>query len=148
MVVADRMDFFDALVRYETDLWNSVEHDVQRETGVGLGTLQALRVITRHSPVARVNELSRDLGITIGAASKFVDRLARDGLAARSPHPDDRRSSLLSLTRTGEQARSEGEAALARSLERLVGDVDLAAATAHLTRLQARLAAIAEQRAA
>lgn len=144
MMVIDRMDFFDALVRYETDLWNAAERDIQRETGMGLGTLQALRVIARHAPEARVNELSRDLGITIGAASKFVDRLERDGLATRAPHPDDRRSSLLSLTQTGERARSEGEGALVRSLERLVGDIDLAAATAVLEELQARLATVAE----
>ncbi len=142
------MDFFDALVRYETDLWNTAERELQRETGLGLGTLQALRVIVRHSPAARVNELSRDLGITIGAASKFVDRLERDGLAAREPHPDDRRSSLITLTQTGERARSEGEGALARSLERLVGDVDLAAATAVLGALQARLASSGEGAAA
>ncbi|KQQ66217.1 hypothetical protein ASF63_13010 [Microbacterium sp. Leaf320] len=138
------MDFFDALVRYETDLWNAAEREIQRETGMGLGTLQALRVIARHTPVARVNELSRDLGITIGAASKFVDRLERDGLAARAPHPDDRRSSLVTLTQTGEGARREGEGALDRSLERLFGGVDLTAATTLLTRLQARLGTLSE----
>lgn len=142
------MDFFDALVRYETDLWNAAERDIKRETGMGLGTLQALRVIARHSPAARVNELSRDLGITIGAASKFVDRLERDGLAARAPHPEDRRSSLLSLTQAGERARSEGEGTLARSLERLIGDEDLVAATMALSALQARLATSGEEKAA
>lgn len=144
MTVTDRMDFFDALVRYETDLWNTAERELQRETGMGLGSLQALRAIARHTPAARVNELSRDLGITIGAASKFVDRLERDGLAARSPHPDDRRSSLITLTQTGERARSEGEGALARSLDRLVGDVDLTPAMSLLDELQARLVTRAE----
>ncbi|MFJ4998500.1 MarR family winged helix-turn-helix transcriptional regulator [Microbacterium sp. NPDC088619] len=144
MTVTDRMDFFDALVRYETDLWNAAERELQSETHMGLGTLQALRVIASHAPVARVNEVSRDLGITIGAASKFVDRLERDGLAARAPHPDDRRSSLVTLTQTGERARREGEGVLVRSLERLVGDVDLTAATTLLTRLQARLGTLAE----
>jgi MarR family multiple antibiotic resistance transcriptional regulator len=148
MTVIDRMDFFDALVRYETDLWNTAERELQRETGTGLGSLQALRVIARHTPAARVNELSRDLGITIGAASKFVDRLERDGLAARAPHPDDRRSSLITLTQTGERVRSEGEGALVRSLERLLGDVDLTAATSALDELQARLGTPAEGAAA
>ena len=145
MMVADHMDFFDALVRYETDLWNAIEREVSRETGTGLGTLQALRVIANHAPTARVNELSRDLGITIGAASKFVDRLERDGLAARAPHPDDRRSSLLALTRAGERARVDGEDALAGSLERMVGDIDVTAVTALLATLQARLATSAER---
>jgi DNA-binding MarR family transcriptional regulator len=142
------MDFFDALIRYETDLWNITERELQRETGMGLGTLQALRVLARYAPSARVNELSRDLGITIGAASKFVDRLERDGLAQRAPHPDDRRSSLVTLTQTGERARSEGEGALARSLDRLIGDVDVTAASETLDALQARLATTGEEEAA
>ncbi|KQR47954.1 hypothetical protein ASF87_03145 [Microbacterium sp. Leaf161] len=133
------MDFFDALVRYETDLWNAAATDLTRETGLGLGTLQALRVIARHSPASRVNELSRDLGITIGAASKFVDRLERDGMASRTPHPEDRRSSLIALTPAGEQARKDGEDSLARTLSRLIGDADVTAATAVLRALQMRL---------
>jgi MarR family multiple antibiotic resistance transcriptional regulator len=139
MSVADRMDFFDKLVRYETDLWNVAERDIARGGGVGLGTLQALRVIARHAPATRVNEVSRDLGITIGAASKFVDRLERDGLAARAPHPDDRRSSLVALTAAGQSALDTGEAALQRSLERTVGGEDLSALTGALGDLQRRL---------
>lgn len=134
------MDFFDALVRYETDLWNVAATDLARETGLGLGTLQALRVIARHSPASRVNELSRDLGITIGAASKFVDRLERDGMASRTPHPEDRRSSFIALTPAGERARQAGEESLARTLSRVVGDEDVTAATAVLRALQMRLA--------
>lgn len=138
------MDFFDALVRSETDLWNLAERELSRSEGFGLGTLQALRVIAHHSPASRVNELSRDLGITIGAASKFVDRLERDGLAVRAPHPDDRRSSLISLTEAGERARRAGERSLSSTLDRLLDDVDVSAATAVLTVLQMRLASVAE----
>lgn len=139
------MNFFDALVRYETDLWNTVATDLARETGVGLGTLQALRVIAQHAPAARVNEVSRDLGITIGAGSKLVDRLERDGLASRTPHPDDRRSSLISLTESGGRARRSGEEVLARTLERVIGETDVAPMMSMLAELQMRLALTGER---
>ena len=55
----------------------------------------------RHSGAARVQELRTELGITVGAASKLVDRLERDGLVVRTAHPHDRRSSLVTLTAPG-----------------------------------------------
>ena len=65
--------------------------------------MQALRIVHRQ-PAARVNDLSAALAITVGAASKLVDRLERNGLAVRSPHPTDRRSSVIALTPTGRSA--------------------------------------------
>lgn len=37
----------------------------------------------------------------MGAASKLVDRLERDALVRRVPHPEDGRSSLIELTAEG-----------------------------------------------
>ncbi|MEL4383306.1 MarR family winged helix-turn-helix transcriptional regulator, partial [Shewanella algae] len=72
---------------------------------VGLGTLLALRIVGDAGGNARVLDVSEALAITIGAASKQIDRLERSGLAERRPHPHDRRSSLLSLTAAGARAR-------------------------------------------
>jgi DNA-binding MarR family transcriptional regulator len=144
MIVRDRMDFFDALMRYETLLWSTVERDLSHAGAVGLGTLQGLRVIQRFAPRARVHEVSRELGITIGAASKFVDRLERDGLAVRTPHPTDRRSSLLTLTEIGERARSAGEDVLATSLAPTLSGADLDEIMPLLRTLQSRLETVHE----
>lgn len=144
----ESMDFFDRLVRYETDLWNALDKDLAHQGAVGLATLQALRVIHRRSPSCRVHEVSEDLGITIGAASKLVDRLERDGLAARSPHPDDRRSSLVLLTGEGDRVRRIGEGVVEGSLESTLGDEDLSAVTAALDSLQLRLDAVRKGRRA
>ena len=146
MVDYAAMDFFDRLVRLETDLWNSVDKDLLRVGAVGLGALQALRVIQRHSPACRVQEVSHDLGITIGAASKMVDRLERDGLAVRQPNPDDRRSSLVLLAGEGDRARRAGEAIVASSLKGVLGADDVATVTAILVSLQGRLDAVREGR--
>lgn len=134
------MDFLETLVRYETDLWNRVQHELARRGLEGLGTLMALRVISKHEGRARVQELSRDLGITIGAASKLADRLERDGLAVRHPNPEDRRSSLIALTPIGEGAKVSGETAAEAALARLVGSSDdVVRITRTLARLQSRL---------
>jgi DNA-binding MarR family transcriptional regulator len=41
------------------------------------------------------------LHITVGAASKVVDRVEAAGHCVRLPNPDDRRSSLIELTPSG-----------------------------------------------
>ena len=97
------MKFFDALVRYEIALWNAVDRELARQHQISLGQLHALRVVDRYDGQARVQDLSDDIGITVGAASKLVDRLERGGLAVRIPNPVDRRSSLISLTVPGRQ---------------------------------------------
>ena len=121
------MDFFDALVRYETDLWNHLDARLLESGGVSLAVLDALRVIARHPGEARVAELQEGLRITVGAASKLVDRLERGGLARRRPHPADRRSSLLELTEAGRRAHDSGvvnlRAEMGRHLDGASGDL-------------------------
>ena len=122
------MDFFDVLVRYETSLWNHLDDRLAAVGTVRLGTLSALRVLRRHPGSARVQELRTELGITVGAASKLVDRLERAGLATRSAHPDDRRSSLITLTAAGEAALDQASAIVDRALQEHLGDEPAAAA--------------------
>jgi DNA-binding MarR family transcriptional regulator len=111
------MDFFDALIRYETDLWNHMDARLRHGGATSLAVLEALRVIERHPGSARVADLQGELRITVGAASKLVDRLERDGLARRRPNPNDRRSSVLDLTETGRERHDHGVAILARELD-------------------------------
>lgn len=134
--------FLDALVRYETYLWNHLDHCLAEAGEVALSTLSALRVVRRHAGECRVQDLRADLGITVGAASKLVDRLERDGLAVRRPHPHDRRSSLVALSPAGEAAHTSGVAVVDAALaEHLADAVGVDEATDLLTRLMARLGA-------
>ena len=135
------MEFFDAVIRYETALWSHVERAL-RDAGAGsLADLDGLRAIAAHDS-ARVHEVSRTLGITIGAASKLVDRLERAGLATRRAHPTDGRSSIVSLTASGEARRAEGEAVVGAAVDaHLAGSgVDAAAIVRSLGLLRAALA--------
>jgi DNA-binding MarR family transcriptional regulator len=123
----DAMDFFDALIRYETDLWNHLDRRLRHAGATSLAVLEALRVIERHPGSARVADLQDELRITVGAASKLVDRLERDGLARRRPNPTDRRSSLLDLTETGRERHDQGVTILEREIDdHLAGFADKA----------------------
>jgi MarR family multiple antibiotic resistance transcriptional regulator len=133
------MEFFDVLVRYEIALWNAVNRELGRQDQISLGQLHALRVVGSYGGQARVQDLSSDIGITVGAASKLADRLERDGLASRSPNPTNRRSSLIALTAAGQQALASAMDVYSRAVARAVGEEDVELLTAALRRLQARL---------
>jgi MarR family multiple antibiotic resistance transcriptional regulator len=134
------MQLFELLVRFETDFWNAIERQLNRAGLIGLATLQALRVLDRHEGSGRVHELSQELSISIGAASKLVDRLERDGLAVRRPHPEDRRSSLVGLTTAGQSARIRAEEVAGLFTARVLdASVDVGAFADTLHTLQNRL---------
>jgi DNA-binding MarR family transcriptional regulator len=55
---------------------------------------KALDVLTRRGPVTS-GDLARELGLTPGAVTGLVDRLARAGYAQRVPDAADRRKTLV-----------------------------------------------------
>jgi DNA-binding MarR family transcriptional regulator len=115
--------FFTELVRLEIDLWDRLEQLHASQGVVSVAQLQALRAIGSARGNARVQDISTALQITVGAASKLVDRLERDGLAARAAHPSDRRSMIISLTSSGEIALEEAAGASDQSLTKLLSDI-------------------------
>jgi DNA-binding MarR family transcriptional regulator len=134
------MDFFDALIRYETNLWNHVDRRLQTAGAPSLAVLSALRVLKRYAPASRVQELRLELRITVGAASKLADRLEKEGLVQRQPHPSDRRSSFIALTPTGEQALTRGARVLQDALSVHLAGEDISALVSAVRRLDERLA--------
>ena len=142
--MADLPPLFADLVRLEIELWNAVEARLRAELGVGLGAAQTLAVVAA-VPDCRVHDIVRGLSITVGGASKTVDRLGRDGLVARLPHPSDRRSSVIALTRAGASMHAKAQQLIETELEARVGGVlsDRAIDQLHrtITKLRAALAA-------
>jgi DNA-binding MarR family transcriptional regulator len=88
---------FTRLVRAQTRLWNSVDARVREEHGVPLTQLTALQVIAS-TESCRVGDLVGILHITVGGASKVVDRLEAAGLVTRATNERDRRSRVLQPT--------------------------------------------------
>jgi DNA-binding MarR family transcriptional regulator len=141
--MADLPALFADLVRLEIELWDAVEARLRTDLGVGLATAQTLAVVATMED-CRVHDIVRGLSITVGGASKTVDRLERHGLVARRPHPSDRRSSVIALTRTGATTHAEAQRLIAAELEARIGGVlpDRALDQLHraITRLRAALA--------
>jgi DNA-binding MarR family transcriptional regulator len=134
--------FFKVLLHYEIALWNALDAALRDAHSLPLGRFQALGALKKRGGNGRIHDLAGDLGITVGATSKLVDRLEQDGSARRQPNPDDRRSSLISLTPEGERlhaaASATFEAALRASLP--TEEVNLPALTVRLAGLLDHLA--------
>ena len=133
------MELFDVVVRYEIALWNVVDGALADAGAVSLAQLQALTVVEEMSGAARVLDIAEGIGVTVGAASKLVDRLERSGLVERRPNPDDRRSSLIALTDEGESAYLDASEVRSSILVKVLDSAVAASAVAALSELQVRL---------
>ena len=114
-------DMFTELVRLEIELWNGLNTRLESEAGVSLSRFQALAAIRTSGGAARVQDISAEMSITVGATSKLIDRLERDGLAVRSAHPHDRRSSIVALTDGGAEVLAAADDAAESHLRTVLG---------------------------
>jgi DNA-binding MarR family transcriptional regulator len=79
--------------------------ELRRETrAVGVSPEQvSLLVAIKYAPGIGVGELAAQEHVSAPAMSNHVDRLERDGLAIRTPIPDDKRRVGLTLTAEGQR---------------------------------------------
>lgn len=63
--------------------------------------LSHLRLSDHRGEPVTVTEAARRLNMTVATMANRVDRLERLGCVERTPHPDNRRSSYLTITSTG-----------------------------------------------
>lgn len=136
-------DLFHDLVRLETELWDLVDAELRRVHDLPLTWFEPLVVVSRVSG-CRVADIAQALSITVGGTSKLIDRIAAAGLLVRTPHPEDGRSSVITLT---DDSRHLVDAAgrtvcskLERSLAPALSSPRLAQFTATVRRLRAAVA--------
>ena len=141
----DLRQVFDDLVRFETELWNSLDATLVKECEVTLGTFNALLIVSE-APACRVNDLAAALSITVGGASQAVDRIEARGLLVRVPNPANRRSSLLELTAAGRTALASASDVFDHELSAWFSAPLGAAATARFAEDLATLRAAAARR--
>ncbi|MEU4897233.1 MarR family transcriptional regulator [Streptomyces sp. NPDC044780] len=126
----DLPGFFADLVRCETRLYNALNDRLRERHGIVTSQFEALRYLRDH-PGSRVADLAAEFAIGIGATSKTIDRLEKQGWAARQPNPADRRSSLLALTDNGTQLVDAAEKTFTTKVAELIGGtLDNSSATA------------------
>ncbi|MEV4612545.1 MarR family transcriptional regulator [Kitasatospora sp. NPDC049258] len=117
----DLPGFFADLVRCETRLYNALNDRLREQHSIVTSQFEFLRHLRDH-PGARVADLATEFAIGIGATSKGVDRLEKQGWVVRRPNPTDRRSSLLALTDDGSRLVTAAETTFAAGLAELLAD--------------------------
>lgn len=79
---------------------------IHRPRGHSWATYRMLFVLWMHEPL-NSNQLAELVGITKAGVSNIVGPLAKRGLIAKEPDPDDGRSHMLSLTPAGQAHMTE-----------------------------------------
>lgn len=126
--MVDLKGLFHDLVRFETQAWTVIDARLLRECELPLTWLEIMRMLQR-CPASRVQDLAEEFVISVGGASKVVDRIEAAGYLQRVPNPRDRRSALLELTEAGAvkvgQALPVFEAELELRLASVLGAAEL-----------------------
>lgn len=119
-MTTQRVAWLTDLIRLEIVLWDRVDGRLKREHGLPLSHFEVLDAVSGAADL-RVGDLAQRLRITVGGASKLVDRVEAAGLVERVADPADRRASRLVLTPAGRRvlraAVTTYEAALAAALD-------------------------------
>lgn len=103
-----------------------IQDDMARElepAGLTAARTHLLWVV-HHSGPSTQQALAQALQVSARNITGLVDALEAGGFARRSPHPTDRRATLVSLTEQGAQVMTEMEESRARMAAHLVADFD------------------------
>lgn len=84
-------------------LWVRWCHGHLRRTGMSFARMKLLGVLDMLGPQI-MSEVSQELGVTRRNVTALVDALEGEGLVKRTPHPTDRRATVLELTPAGKEA--------------------------------------------
>jgi DNA-binding MarR family transcriptional regulator len=113
----------------------------ERDYGLGFARGRVLWSLRESGPVV-MRALSQALGVSPRTITGLVDSLEADGWVTRTPHPNDRRATIISLTPASEATLiklTESYRALAYDLLGDVSDDDLARCRAVIHQLEQRL---------
>ena len=147
--MVDLKVLFHELIRFEIELWDGVDDRLRIECNLPLSRFEPMQVIARLAG-CRVQDIAAELAITVGGASKLVDRIEACGHCRRRPNPQDRRSSIITLTPAGRRLLAKAttifEAELAARLDAAVPELSLEHFLATLQQLRAAAASTGPQR--
>lgn len=93
--------------------------------GLSLSKALALLAMERtNAEGAPMRELADELGVTVPTTTGLIDRLVREGLAQRRPHPTDRRVVLVLPTAEGRAVVRRSATYLTEVMAAVLSDVD------------------------
>lgn len=138
----NRIRWLNDYVRLEIALWDHINARLKKKHDLSLAFFEVLHAIGQTEEGSlRVGDIARALTITVGAASKLVDRVVAAGLSRREVDSEDRRASRLVLTEAGKrglaQASATYETALAATLDETLTQTEQRVLHAFVKRLLA-----------
>jgi DNA-binding MarR family transcriptional regulator len=104
--MVDLKRLYHDVVRFETELWAAVDTRLRTDCDLQLTWFEIMQLLGRE-PRRRVQDVATEFAISVGGASKVVDRIVAAGYCRRIPNPQDGRSALLELTETGQRKLAE-----------------------------------------
>lgn len=141
--MTDLKTLFHDLVQWEITLWSAVDARLRSACGLQLTQFEIMQLLWNRDGL-RVYDVAQEFGITMGGASRVIDRIEQAGHCRRIPNPNDGRSALLLLTPAGRAKVDEAipifEAELARLFSSVLGPADLERMAAGLRLLRSRVA--------
>ncbi|MBN9101052.1 MAG: MarR family transcriptional regulator [Pseudonocardia sp.] len=94
-------------------------------TSLGVGATEMMAVATLGAEGSQTpSQLAARLQITTPSVSELIDRLERAGLAGRTPHPHDRRKTVVGLSQDGRRYARTVLARYADMIDRATRDLD------------------------
>lgn len=146
--MVDLKRLYHDLVRFETELWAAVDARLRADCDLQLTWFEIMQLLGRE-PRRRVQDVATEFAISVGGASKVVDRVVAAGFGRRVPNPQDGRSALLELTEAGERKLAEAvpvfEDELAVRFRSVLGDGELERMALSLRLLRASAFAVDER---
>jgi DNA-binding MarR family transcriptional regulator len=121
-----------------------------RQYGLGFARGRVLWALHESGPLL-MRAISQALGISPRTVTGLIDALEADGWVTRSPHPADRRATIISLTRAAEATLTklrENYEGLARDLLSDIPEDDLARCRSVIGALEDRLDDVVSKRVA
>jgi DNA-binding MarR family transcriptional regulator len=118
----DLTGLFSELIRFEIELWNAVDARLRFEHDLPLTWFEPMQVMSKYTG-CRVFDIKEELSITVGGASKLVDRIEAAGLCRRRANPDDRRSQIIELTPAGRRLLAKATKSFEDELRTRLGSV-------------------------
>jgi DNA-binding MarR family transcriptional regulator len=106
----EQMQFLGEVASTETALF---QHVAAAQYGLGITDMKTLSILIREGPMT-AGVIGNRLSLTSGSVTTLIDRLERQDLVKRQPHPKDRRKVIVTV--------NQGKLALGDNVYRSMGE--------------------------
>ena len=103
----ERLRLWLRLLACTTTIEQTIRAKLRAEFDTTLPRFDVLAMLARSDKGLTMSELSRSLMVSNGNVTGLIDRMAGEGLVMRIPHPGDRRSSYVALSKKGRERFDE-----------------------------------------